>query len=70
MDNPVNCTYGVLPSNILPPVGNLKTHPAGILLTGPQPLRYPYGTFFDITEVGSTSVVQPFNFFVNVNVKI
>ena len=70
-DNAQNCIYGTLPSNILPPVGNfLQTNAAGLPLVGPVQLRYPYGTFFDITEVGASSVIQPFNLFVNVNVKI
>jgi hypothetical protein len=33
-------------------------------------LRYPYGTFYNITEVGISSVLQPFGFFADLNVKI
>ena len=62
-DNSLTCSYSNLPSNILAPAGNFLTHP-------PVQVAYPYGTFFDITEVGASSVVQPFNFFVNVNVKL
>ncbi|HTX59359.1 MAG TPA: TonB-dependent receptor [Verrucomicrobiae bacterium] len=62
-DNPVTCTYSNLPSNVLPPSGNFLTDP-------PVQVKYPYGTFFNITEVGATSVLQPFNFFVDLSVKI
>ncbi len=62
-DNSVTCVYSSLASNVLPPAGNFLTNP-------PVQVKYPYGTFFNITEVGATSPVQPFNFFVNVNVKI
>jgi hypothetical protein len=62
-DNSVTCTYSNLASNVQPPSGNFLTTP-------PPQLKYPYGTFFNITEVGATSTLQPFNFFVNVNVKI
>ena len=62
-DNSQICTYGNLPSNILPSSGNFLTNP-------PLQVKYPYGTFFNITEVGATAVVQPLNFFVNVNVKM
>jgi hypothetical protein len=62
-DNSVTCTYSNLPSNVLPPSGNFLTNP-------PVQVKYPYGSFFDITEVGATSVIQPFNFFVDVNVRI
>ncbi|HTU82692.1 MAG TPA: TonB-dependent receptor [Candidatus Acidoferrales bacterium] len=62
-DNNETCVYSNLPSNILPPAGNFVANP-------PVQLRYPYGTFFNVTEVGVSSVLQPFNFFASVNVKI
>ncbi|MBV8490518.1 MAG: TonB-dependent receptor [Candidatus Eremiobacteraeota bacterium] len=62
-DNSQICTFGNLPSNVLPPAGNFLTTP-------PSQLKYPYGSFFNITEVGATAVVQPINFFVNLSVKI
>ena len=62
-DNSLTCVYSNLPSNILAPAGNFLTNP-------PVQVAYPYGTFFNITEVGVSSVVQPFNFFVNVNIKL
>ncbi len=70
-DNPTTCVYSTLPSNILAPVGNFfGTTPGGLPAGGPTQLAYPYGTFFNITEVGTTSVIQPFGFFVNFNIKL
>jgi outer membrane receptor protein involved in Fe transport len=70
-DNAQTCVYSNLPSNILAPSGNfLKTSAAGIPEVAPIQTRYPYGTFFDITEVGASSVIQPFNFFVTATVKL
>ncbi len=62
-DNSVTCVYSNLPSNILAPAGNFIRKP-------PVQLRYPYGTFFNITEVGISSVVQPFGFFADLSVKL
>jgi hypothetical protein len=62
-DNPTTCVYSSLPSNILGSAGNFLAAP-------PPQVKYPYGTFFNITEVGTSSVIQPFNFFVNLNVKL
>ncbi len=62
-DNSVTCVYSNLPSNILAPSGNFVKNP-------PAQLRYPYGTFYNITEVGISSVLQPFGFFADLNVKL
>ena len=62
-DNGVTCVYSNLPSNILAPAGNFLKNP-------PAQLRYPYGTFYNITEVGISSVLQPFGFFADLNVKL
>jgi Carboxypeptidase regulatory-like domain/TonB dependent receptor len=62
-DNSVTCVYSNLPSNILAPAGNFVKNP-------PVQLRYPYGTFYNITEVGISSVRQPFGFFADLSVKI
>jgi hypothetical protein len=62
-DNSVTCVYSNLPSNILAPSGNFVKNP-------PVQLRYPYGTFFNVTEVGVSSVRQPFGFFADLSIKI
>jgi hypothetical protein len=62
-DNSVTCVYSNLPSNILPPAGNFVKNP-------PVQLRYPYGTFFNVTEVGISSVRQPFGFFADLSIKL
>jgi hypothetical protein len=62
-DNQVTCTYSNLPSNILPSSGNFLTRP-------PVQVKYPYGSFFNITEVGATAVLQPFNYFASFSFKI
>ncbi|HEV3195976.1 MAG TPA: TonB-dependent receptor [Candidatus Cybelea sp.] len=62
-DNSATCVYSTLPSNILAPSGNFVKNP-------PVQLRYPYGTFYNITEVGISSVMQPFGFFADISVKI
>jgi len=62
-DNSVTCVYSSLPSNILAPAGNFIKNP-------PQQLRYPYGTFYNITEVGISSVKQPFGFFADLSIKL
>ncbi len=62
-DNSVTCVYSTLPSNILAPAGNFLKNP-------PLQLRYPYGTFFNVTEVGISSVSQPFGFFADLSIKL
>ena len=62
-DNSVTCVYSNLPSNILAPAGNFVKNP-------PVQLRYPYGTFYNITEVGISSVQQPFGFFADASIKL
>ena len=62
-DNSVTCVYSTLPSNILAPSGNFVKNP-------PPQLRYPYGTFFNVTEVGISSVRQPFGFFADLSIKL
>ncbi|MGA8099916.1 MAG: TonB-dependent receptor [Candidatus Cybelea sp.] len=62
-DNSVTCVYSTLPSNILAPAGNFVKNP-------PVQLRYPYGTFFNVTEVGISSVRQPFGFFADLSIKL
>jgi hypothetical protein len=70
-DTPTACWYSSLPSNILAPVGNfLQTNANGIPVTGPVQLRYPYGIWFNNTQVGITSAKQPFQLTVNLDIKL
>ncbi len=62
-DNSATCVYSNLPSNILAPAGNFVKNP-------PVQLRYPYGTFYNITEVGISSAFQPFGFFADLSIKL
>ncbi|MBV9718837.1 MAG: TonB-dependent receptor [Candidatus Eremiobacteraeota bacterium] len=62
-DNSVTCVYSNLPSNILAPSGNFVKNP-------PVQVRYPYGTFYNITEVGISSVLQPFGFFADLSIRL
>jgi hypothetical protein len=57
------CIYSTLPSNILPPAGNFLTKP-------PIALAYPYGNWFNITQVGYTSARTPFQLFLNYEFKM
>jgi len=70
-DTNTACIYSSLPSNILPPVGNfLQTNSAGVPVTGPVQLRYPYGLWFNNTQVGITSALQPFEAVLEFQTKI
>ncbi len=62
-DNSLTCLYSSLPSQILAPSGNFVKNP-------PVQLRYPYGTFYDISEVGIDSVLEPFGFFADLSIKL
>jgi Carboxypeptidase regulatory-like domain/TonB dependent receptor len=62
-DNSLTCLYSSLPSQILAPSGNFVKNP-------PMQLRYPYGTFYDISEVGIDSVLEPFGFFADLSIKL
>ncbi len=57
------CMYSNLPSNILAPAGNF-------LQTAPVQLRYPYGPWSNQTEVGYTAVKQPFQFTLDLNLRL
>ncbi len=62
-DTPTACWYSSLPSNILPPAGNFLTTP-------PVQLAYPYGIWFNNTQVGITSARQPFQITANLEIKL
>jgi hypothetical protein len=62
-DDPNTCVYSNLPSNILAPAGNFLTNP-------PVQVKYPYGAWFNITQVGYWGVIQPFQATVNLDVRL
>ncbi len=68
-DTPTACWYSSLPSNILPPNGP-GTQPGAFLTTPPKQLAYPYGIWFNNTQVGITSARQPFQLTVNLDIKL
>ncbi|MDP9017747.1 MAG: hypothetical protein M3N19_05460, partial [Candidatus Eremiobacteraeota bacterium] len=59
------CIYSSLPSNILPPSGNFLD--ASVT---PKPLLYPYGLWFNNTQVGQVSARQPFQMVINFEIKL
>ncbi|HEV3154360.1 MAG TPA: hypothetical protein VGZ02_11190, partial [Candidatus Baltobacteraceae bacterium] len=64
-DDPNTCIYSNLPSNILAPSGNFLAPSAT-----PIQVKYPYGTWFNNTQVGYTSEIQPFQLSLELNVKL
>jgi hypothetical protein len=68
-DTPTACWYSSLPSNILPPNGP-GTQPGAFLTTPPVQLAYPYGIWFNNTQVGITSARQPFQLTANLDIKL
>jgi hypothetical protein len=63
------CWYSSLPSNVLPAIGP-GTQPGAYLTNPPLQLRYPYGIWFNNTQVGIESMKQPFQFAVNLTLKL
>ncbi len=68
-ETPMGCWYSSLPSNELAPNGP-GTQPGAFLTNPPVQLAYPYGIWFNNTQVGITSARQPFQFAVNLDVKL
>ena len=64
-DDANTCIYSNLPSNILAPSGNFLA-PANT----PVQVKYPYGTWFNNTQVGYTSEIQPFQLTLDLNIKL
>ncbi len=62
-DTATACWYSSLPSNILPPSGNFLANP-------PVQLAYPYGIWFNNTQVGITSAKQPFQLTANLEIRL
>ncbi len=64
-DDQNTCIYSNLPSNILGPSGNFLTRSAT-----PLPVLYPYGSWFNNTQLGYTSEIQPFQITAALNVRL
>ncbi|HZZ64110.1 MAG TPA: TonB-dependent receptor, partial [Candidatus Baltobacteraceae bacterium] len=64
-DDPNTCIYSNLPSNVLAPSGNFLASSVT-----PVQVRYPYGTWFNNTQLGYTSELQPFQVTVDLNIKL
>ena len=64
-DDPNTCIYSNLPSNVLAPSGNFLDRSVT-----PAQVLYPYGTWFNNTQLGYTSELQPFQLTVDLNIKI
>ncbi|MEO9263502.1 MAG: TonB-dependent receptor [Candidatus Baltobacteraceae bacterium] len=64
-DTPTACWYSSLPSNILPPSGNFLSPSVT-----PVQVAYPYGIWFNNTQVGISSAKQPFQLTANLEIKL
>jgi len=64
-DDPNTCIYSNLPSNILAPSGNFLARSVT-----PVQVLYPYGTWFNNTQLGYTSELQPFQLTLDLNIRI
>jgi outer membrane receptor protein involved in Fe transport len=64
-DDPNTCIYSNLPSNILAPSGNFLDRSVT-----PVQVLYPYGTWFNNTQLGYTSELQPFQLTLDLNIRI
>jgi hypothetical protein len=64
-DDQNTCIYSNLPSNILGPSGNFLKQSAT-----PLQVLYPYGSWFNNTQLGYTSELQPFQITAALNVRL
>jgi hypothetical protein len=64
-DDRNTCIYSNLPSNILAPSGNFLASPAT-----PIQVKFPYATWFNNTQLGYTSELQPFQITADLNIKL
>jgi hypothetical protein len=62
-DSNTTCVYAQLPSNILAPAGNFVSNP-------PIQLAFPYGSWYNNTEIGQTGQKLPTQLTVEMNVKL
>ncbi len=68
-DTNMACWYSSLPSNALAPNGP-GSQPGAFLTNPPLQLAYPYGIWFNNTQVGITSAIQPFTLTMQLDVKL
>jgi hypothetical protein len=69
-DDPMACWYSSLPSNIMAPNGPGTQPGAFIAQSPPSQLLYPYGIWFNNTQVGITSAKQPVQVTVQLDIKL
>lgn len=62
-DSSTTCIYGQLASNLLAPAGNFVSNP-------PPQLAFPYGSWYNNTEIGQTGQKLPPEFTVEMNFKL
>jgi hypothetical protein len=62
-DSNTTCVYAQLPSNILAPAGNFVSNP-------PIQLAFPYGSWYNNTEIGQTGQKLPTELTVEMNFKL
>ena len=68
-DTSTACWYSSLPSNVLAPNGP-GSQPGAYITNPPRQLAYPYGIWFNNTQVGITAAKQPFQLTVNLSLKM
>jgi hypothetical protein len=62
-DSPTTCIYAQLPSNLLAPAGNFVANP-------PIQLAFPYGSWYNNTEIGQEGQKSPTSFSLEMNFKL
>ena len=62
-DSPTTCIYGQLPSNLLAPAGNFVANP-------PIQLAFPYGSWYNNTEIGQEGQKSPTSLSLEMNFKL
>ena len=62
-DSATTCIYAQLPSNLLAPAGNFVANP-------PIQLAYPYGSWYNNTEIGQEGQKTPTSWSLEMNFKL
>jgi len=62
-DSSTTCIYGQLPSNLLAPAGNFMSNP-------PIQLAYPYGSWYNNTEIGQEGQKSPTSYSFEMDFKL